>query len=417
NALYGLTGTPYAFVPGVEGSTKFQQVGRISNWKQDTDSWAVFFQGSYDITDELAITAGVRYTEEDKSVHADMDLTTNTTGLATPNAHPLLGALMGASFASYAHNFNEDRSTDAVMPSVNLEWSQSDDNMFYIAYSEGFKSGGFNAVDDQDPAFTAAGVQPTVPGLGFEYDDETSSSFEIGGKHTLLDGAMNLNWALFDSEYKDQQVSTFVGLGFVVTNAASTDVKGLELDLTWQATDNLQLGASVAFMDGQFGSYPGAGCTAAQASGLLGLGTLTTASPVTSYDGCHAQFKGDGTQAGAGQDLVGGQVGTDYNGSVFADYATPVAADILWFTSVDITFTDGYFMNGDLDPIDYQDGFSKTNIRTGLRGDNWDLMLYGKNVFDEVTPSGAFDVPLAAGSHAQYILPGATWGARLSFTF
>ncbi|MCS5593574.1 MAG: TonB-dependent receptor, partial [Porticoccaceae bacterium] len=246
NALYGLTGTPYAFVPGVEGSTKFQQVGRISNWKQDTDSWAVFFQGSYDITDELAITAGVRYTEEDKSVHADMDLTTNTTGLATPNAHPLLGALMGASFASYAHNFNEDRSTDAVMPSVNLEWSQSDDNMFYIAYSEGFKSGGFNAVDDQDPAFTAAGVQPTVPGLGFEYDDETSSSFEIGGKHTLLDGAMNLNWALFDSEYKDQQVSTFVGLGFVVTNAASTDVKGLELDLTWQATDNLQLGASVA---------------------------------------------------------------------------------------------------------------------------------------------------------------------------
>ena len=59
----------------------------------------------------------------------------------------------------------------------------------------------FNAVDSQAPAFTAAGPQPTVPGLGFEYDDESAKSYEIGGKHTLLDGAMNLNWAYFNSEY------------------------------------------------------------------------------------------------------------------------------------------------------------------------------------------------------------------------
>ena len=46
-----------------------------------------------------------------------------------------------------------------------------------------------------------------------------------------MDGAMTVNWALFDSTYEDQQVSTFVGLGFVVTNAASTEVRGLEADL------------------------------------------------------------------------------------------------------------------------------------------------------------------------------------------
>ena len=40
-------------------------------------------------------------------------------------------------------------------------------------------------------------------------------------------------------------------------------------------------------------------------------------------------------------------------------------------------------------------------------------MLYGKNVFDKVTPQGAFDIPLASGSHAQYVLPGAVWGATL----
>ena len=82
---------------------------------------------------------------------------------------------------------------------------------------------------------------------------------------------MTVNWALFDSEYKDQQVSTFVGLGFVVTNAASTNIKGLEVDVNWQATEKLKLGLNFALMDGEYGGFPGAGCTAEQASGLLGL--------------------------------------------------------------------------------------------------------------------------------------------------
>ena len=90
--------------------------------------------------------------------------------------------------------------------------------MFYLSYSEGFKSGGFNSVDDHSSSLhflLTDGVQPTVPGPGFEYDDENADSIEIGGKHTLLDGGMTLNWALYDSTYENQQVSTFVGTGFV----------------------------------------------------------------------------------------------------------------------------------------------------------------------------------------------------------
>ena len=48
-------------------------------------------------------------------------------------------------------------------------------------------------------------------------------------------GVCGLNWAYFNSEYEDQQVSTFVGLGFVVTNAASTEISGFELDGAFQA--------------------------------------------------------------------------------------------------------------------------------------------------------------------------------------
>lgn len=410
-------GTVNAFW-GVDGMGMWNQFGRVSNWNNETETLAAFFQGTYNLTDTLSLTAGVRYTEEDKTVHAKTDLTTNTTGLATPNDGAFLAALAGATFASYAHEFDEERSTDQVIPAVNLQWEQSDTSKYYISYSEGFKSGGFNAVDDQDPNFLPDGtIQRTVPGLGFEYDDETASSFEIGGKHVLLDGAMNLNWAYFNSEYEDQQVSTFVGLGFVVANAASSEIQGIEMDMAWQATDNLRLGVAMAFLDGKYGSFEGAGCTAAQASALLGLGTLTSASPVTSAMGCQQKFKGDGTASGSAQDISGGQLGSDYSGSVTADYVAPLANGLIAFVGADVNFTDGYFMTGDLDPIDYHNGFEKVNVRAGIRGDNWDMMIFGRNVTDKITATGAADVPLAGGAHFSYMARGAVWGGRFSYSF
>jgi iron complex outermembrane receptor protein len=426
-SLYDATGcavgaptcADYTLKVGVEGSTKFQRAGRISNWSQDTNSRAVFYQGTFNLTDSVAITAGARYTEEEKRGHAMMAHSTNSTGIATPNNNPLLAGLMGALFDTYAHEFNESRSTHQFLPAANIEWTRSEDSMIYLSYSEGFKSGGFNSADDQNPAFTAEGIQPTVPGVGFAYEDENAESIEIGGKHILLDGGMTLNWAMYDSTYKNQQVSTFVGLSFVVTNAASTEVRGLEVDLQWQATDHLKLGASFALNDGEFGSYPGAGCTAQQASGLLGLGPLTADSPVISFEGCTASFKGDGSQNTSGSlDRTGDKVGVDYNGSLTADYVRPVMNGMLWMTSLDVNFTDGYQnIGGSVDPRTYQDAFSKTNFRTGLKGDNWAVMLYGKNVFDELTASGKFNIPLASGAFADYTLPGSVWGATVNYNF
>lgn len=418
NALLGTSLTP-----GMEGMTMFSEVGRISNWTQETDAWALFFQGTYQLTDSLSLTAGVRYTEEEKSVHADMAVTTGSTGLMTPNPSPLLASLMGVVFDSYAHSFDESRKTDQVMPSINLEWSVSDDHLLYASYSEGFKSGGFNAVEDQNPAFTLVNgqptPQPTIPGIGFEYDDETASSVEVGGKHTFLEGSMRLNWALFSSDYDDQQVSTFVGLGFVVGNAASASVDGWEMDLLWQASENLVIGANVAHLDASFASFPAAGCTAEQASDLLGLGTLTSSSPVTSVPGCQAQFNAAGAQAGSVQDLAGKPLthAPDFAGALFADYTHTFSSNMSWFLSLDVNFTNGYLYTGDADPIDYQPSYQTVGLRTGVRGDSWELMVYGRNITDEQIASGGFDVPLAPGAHAIYLREGSVWGGRFTYSF
>ena len=59
-----------------------------------------------------------------------------------------------------------------------------------------------------------------------------------------------------------------------------------------------------------------------------------------------------------------------------------------------MNFTDDYIYTGDLDPIDFQEGLERINLRNGLRGDNWMLMLYGRNITDESIRSGGADVLL-----------------------
>ena len=408
---------------GVDGVAMWNQAGRVSYYNQETDTTAAFFQGTYQLRDDLTLTAGVRYTEEEKKAIARADLVSAHTGLATPNADPFLAALQSASFDVWAHDFAEDRSTNQLVPAVNLQWERSDTSKYYISYSEGFKSGGFNSVDDQNPVVTTAGPQPTVPGVGFEYDDETAKSWEIGGKHVLMDGAMNFNWAYFNSEYEDQQVSTFVGLGFVVANAATSEIQGLEMDMAWQATDRLFLSASLAFLDGEYGEFDAAGCTAVQAAALLQLnndapgGELNSTSPVTNAMGCQQNFLGDGTPSGSAQDISGGALGSDYSGSLSANYVVPMANGNSWYAGIDVNFTDSYLMTGDLDPEDEQEGFEKVNLRLGVRGDDWDLMFFGRNITNEITANGAADVPLSAGSHFRYMAAGEIYGARFSYSF
>jgi outer membrane receptor protein involved in Fe transport len=435
-------GLPAGSLPvGVEGLTMWNQVGRLSAWQQETESWAVFFQGTFNITDNLTITAGVRYTEEEKSADAQTWLNSTAQGLATKTTDPLTGvltagdfgnflqhSLQGVFFDSYAHHFIEDRDTDQTIPAVSLTWTPSDDHLLYASYSEGFKSGGFNAVDDQNPIFVAAPTAEcpdqacrTQPGPGFEYDDETAWSFEVGGKHTFLDGRMRLNWAYFNSEFEDQQVSTFVGLGFVVTNASSTEIQGFELDAAFQATEKLRLNLALGTVDGEYGVFEGAGCTAQQQAEMAGLGALTPNSPATSVtvDGrtCSQKFLGNGVPSGQSQNLSGVQIGAaEWSGSFGAQYMQPVGS-MVWFTELDVNFTDDYFMTGDLDGNDVQSGYEYVNLRSGLRGDNWMLMLYGRNIGDELVASGAADVPLARGSHFQYRARGEVWGVQAAWEF
>jgi outer membrane receptor protein involved in Fe transport len=235
---------------------------------------------------------------------------------------------------------------------------------------------------------------------------------------------MRVNWAYYNSEYDDQQVSTFVGLGFVVTNAASTEISGFELDTAFQVTDKLRLNLSVGTVDGEYADFKGAACTELQAADLafanfVTPGGLTPSSPnLTSADGlCSQLFDAAGNQTAIAQDLSGRELGTaKWSGSFGAQFVQPIGA-MAWFTELDVQFVDDYLMTGDLDPIDSQEAVERINLRTGLQGENWMVMLYGRNITNENLATGGADVPLARGSHMRYLARGEVFGIQVAWEF
>ncbi len=414
--------SPLNGIPGY-GVYTANQTSRNHAFKQDTDSWALFAQGTYDLTDALRLTVGVRYTEEEKDAISDQKLGDSLCGL-TGN---LEGGVMGqcgaynnwlavvyaSSFNTYNKYWTGSRKTDDFSPSMNLQWDVSDNTMLYVTYSEGFKSGGFSAADDGNPGNLPAGVPPippavdngfqangfvsTVPNEDFEFDDESVESIEIGGKHEFMDGRMRLNWAAFYSEYNDLQTSIFQGISFSVKNASSSEVEGIEVDWLFQMTDAIRVGVNAAYLDASYGDFKDGPCTAIQLDA----------------DGAC------GTPAGAtGNDLTGTRtvLASDWSGNAFIDVRIPMG-NLEWFGGVDVNYRSEFDSAGDADPYDVIDSYTKVNARIGLIGQNWEVMAYGRNIFDEAALQGSFDTPVLAGSHTFFMDEGAVFGVRGTLKF
>ena len=177
-------------------------------------------------------------------------------------------------------------------------------------------------------------------------------------------------------------------------------------------------------VDGEYKDFKGAACTPLQTADIgftnfVTPGGLTPSSPnLTSADGlCTQLFDASGRQAAIAQDLSGRTIGAaEWSGSFGAQFMQPVGS-MMWFTELDVQFTDDYLFTGDLDPARVQPGFELVNLRTGLRGDNWMLMLYGRNITDESYAQGGAVVPLAQGSFFRYLSRGEVWGIQAAWEF
>ncbi|MBX3593532.1 TonB-dependent receptor [Sphingomonas sp.] len=155
----------------------------------DTKSYAAFGDFSYDLTDQLKLSVGGRYTKDDKtgSVYRQ-----NFTGIRSPrfgNATAVPGLLRT--------NYTNDRSFEQFTPRISLSYEPRQDLNFYASWGKGFKSGGFDMRGD------AVLTPTTVNG----YKPEKIDSYEVGMKGAFLNRTFFLNLAGYYSDYKDQQVT------------------------------------------------------------------------------------------------------------------------------------------------------------------------------------------------------------------
>ncbi len=228
---------------------------RLRQQNYETDAYAVFAQGTYAISDALSLTAGVRYTDEEKSIFSIVSISESLPGMG------LQQGLNASNTASWS----------ATTPMLSLAYQANDNLMLYGSLSEGFKGGGLNF-----------NIRPGGENLGIvPFDPEEATSFEVGAKWNSDDGNIIVNTALFSTELTGQQLNGTIlgpGGGFIgiQLNAGESSMTGAEVEFTGNVTDNFQLRASAAIFDGGFDSL-------GTAASVIGLNSKMPNAPESSY--------------------------------------------------------------------------------------------------------------------------------------
>jgi len=196
-------------------------------------SWAIYGQGTFDITDTLRFTAGLRWTEEEKELVNQNSAGTPAT-CSVPTAvrdDPAVCASTNSdTFSDYSYLFGLD-----YRPNTNI--------MVYARTSRGFRGGGQN-------------LRAGTTALTFDaFDPEIATDYEIGVKSDFASGRGRLNAALFRTDYQDIQRSIFVlnpatsAVTSVFQNAAEATIDGLEIDGEFDFTETFTVSGTMGWLD------------------------------------------------------------------------------------------------------------------------------------------------------------------------
>jgi iron complex outermembrane receptor protein len=197
---------------------------RIITLEQQTESFAAYAQASYQLTDPLSVTVGLRYTKEDKDFSTSLYLPTSQIFLIPPT--------------------DRSDSWSDVSPRLGVEYHASDDVLLYASAAKGFKSGGFNGRGSNANEVNA-------------YEPEELWSYEVGIKSEWWERRVRLNAAAFFNDYEDLQFTTQTvapdGTQVVlVGNAAKAEISGFEVELAAAPIDALNIGITVGYLDSKY---------------------------------------------------------------------------------------------------------------------------------------------------------------------
>lgn len=376
------------------------------NWNVDTESLSIFTHNEFNISDNLVLTLGARYSHETKDLAANLlatntscntlvQMETNTRNVVGSPLPPNVGIVTyiqaildpdgpGPAPAGALSPLMNLACNPAVNPITNGTWSSdseenewsgtaslayhlSPDTMIYAGYSRGYKAGGFNVdrsgFQGLTPATTSvAALNPNQ----LRFEPEFTDNYEIGLRSTLF-GNTTFNATAFYQQIHDYQLNAFNGFNFITRNIPEAISQGVELELASRVTENLTLTGGVTYTDAFYDS------TVVFNPLDPGPNTISAGQPF----------------AFAPEWVATGSI----------TYEMPLGGDMRALFYLDGRWNDGYRTQTlARDPLGRTDneGFAIFNGRIGIgpNSEHWSVELWGRNLTDEFYYVGAFQPPL-----------------------
>lgn len=344
----------------------------LADTDQITDSYAVFADASYELSEKLSVSVGARYTLENKESSRRFENYFDPAVSVIEDTPPFLA---GVGTPGVVIEGEED--FEAFTPKVSVSYDVSEDILLYGSASRGFKSGGFSGRANSD-----FGFQPFKP--------EFVWSYEAGLKTTWYDGRLVANAAYFFNDYTDIQVTSFGAdpvTGVFVdlfTNAAAATIQGLEVEVLAVPTDGLTLSASLGLLDAE-------------------------------YDEFDIQVGGVATDVSS-RDLVNTP---EVSGSFAATYEFPLSGSLNGVLHGDLAYRDSYANEVSDSPNLRQDAYWLSNASAAVKtaDGRWEARFGIRNIGDEEIMVQGFNLAAFPGVETAFYGAPQTYDFRIIYRY
>lgn len=335
-------------VPGYEDT-----IWLTAQKREDRDK-AIFGELSYDITDQLTVTGGMRFFKNNNSLRGFFGYGAGYSG-STGEAKCFSDESVNG---APCLNLDKKVSENGSIGKFNVTYQIDDNKLVYFTWSEGYRPGGINRRDFHPDG---SAVPP--------YKSDYLTNYELGWKTAWGGNRLSFNGAIFQEDWKDFQFSFLGQNGLTeILNAPKAKIRGIEAELNWAATYNLAISGGLALYDAKlvsnyckldFGGNIPTTCSGSELEAPSG-----TQLPIT------AKFKGNVTarynfEVGGNDAFV--QAAVIHQGDRFSDLRLIERA-----------------LMGNLD------AYTLVDLSAGFKHNSWSLDLFLKNAFDERAQLGKF---------------------------
>jgi iron complex outermembrane receptor protein len=213
---------------------------------------AAFANLDWHLNDELTLSLGARYTQEEKEAQVSRirGTTNNLDGAVIVPGEFQQGGNIDTQTLVFSDSPFDLKWHD-LSPRLGIQWEPNPDTNIYAFFAQGFRAGGVNF----RTTTLGSGGGP-LSGAPRAFDPEEQDSYEIGWKQDFMDGQGRLNVALFHNVIDNMQRETNVpdpaGVQQVIVNAGEATIQGAELEARWALTDNFLVSVQVGYTDGEY---------------------------------------------------------------------------------------------------------------------------------------------------------------------